>query len=338
MEFSYEEMFDYYGMVSLASGSELIPSVKMLKQKVDNMFSDSFLPGENIDMLTDKNINAINTLTDKIKGKQNESLYKNSVVGEKLDFNIKVLNNYKQMLTGKGKDVLYIKNIKKYEKGEISFGELLGSVNDKTHIKNMVYQRQMARSSYREIPPENEDAEKEDSHFVFVKYDDKNKTKQRVSVKEALEHNRKVDQNITNEVEEIRGLAEKLTKGNWKQYLETKNPQTTCSIINVGKESLKQGDSNSVTLQKMASYVVAFNFLMKYNYESMNTFKMEERRLRSANVKFTELDNQAIDLNNTGMELATEAIKESESIFKKLLQTFKTQQAQENEETKQKSL
>lgn len=38
MGFSYEEMFDYYGMVSLASGSELIPSVKMLKQKVYNMF------------------------------------------------------------------------------------------------------------------------------------------------------------------------------------------------------------------------------------------------------------------------------------------------------------
>ena len=336
MAFSYEELFNQYGLASLGGGSELILSVKLLKEKVDKLFFEPLTNGVNIDNLKDKNVDAINLMTSKMKETKNNPKYKSNFITEKLDFNIKFLENYKQMLTGNSKDALYLKNVKKYEKGEMSFNEVLSSVNDKTYIKDLIYKRQLERSTYKEIPPGDAELEKEDSHFVFVKYDDKNKTKQRISVREALDHNKKVYKNILRETGDMKELNSKLSNDTWVKYLNSKNPESSCSIINVGKEALKQNDKHSVALSAMANFSLVFNIVMQCNNEEMEGFKREERRLMASNVKFTELDIEAIELNNEGMTIMQEAIKDSESVFKELLKKFKKQQEQESEVEKER--
>lgn len=334
MNINYNKMLERYGLTSLIS-SDLLPSVKNLKNSIDNLLNET--DGKNIDNIVSDKVSLIDKMSSELTHKEHSITNQDSKVKQKIKDNIDALDNCKELITGKQKDAFHENLVDQYEKGEITASELYSSSDSREEIREAVNRLRARRGMYKEIDPENDEALKEDSHFKFYKYDDKEQTKQRVPVKEALSHNKEVSKRITSETKEMQELKGNLKEDKFRNYLQSKGGSDENTIVGVGNKSIQNGEKDSVVIGRMASYSACFNFIMEYNICGCEDFKEYEDELRRKNVKFTDLDKEAIEANKSNLDVGEKAFEVSQEIKIRLINKYKEQKAQEQKIEEEKA-
>lgn len=334
MSLNYDKMLERYGLASLLS-SDLLPSVKNLKTNIDNLLNET--NGKNIDDIVSDKVSLIDRMSSELAHKDSTITSQNSKVKQKIKDNIDALDTCKELVTNKQKDAFHENLVDQYDKGEITASELYGLSSSKEEIRDAVNRLRAKRGMYKEIDPENDEALKEDSHFEFYRYDDKEQTKQRVSVKEALSHNKEVFKRITSEIKEMQELKGNLKEDKLRNYLQSKGGNDENTIVGVGNKAIQNGEKDSVVISRMASYSACFNFIMEYNICGCENFKEHEDELRRKNVKFTYLDKEAIEANKSNLEVGEKAFEVSQDIKVKLINKYKEIKAQEQKIEEEKA-